>query len=98
MSKKALVAINGLELEEHEVVQVEDTTNIFEVHPNLQWIDCDDNVVAFDYIYNNITNTFHEHPTKIQQREQAGIIDETTHRYIYDKVNNVWTSEALPTE
>ena len=98
MSKKALVLINGIEAEEHSVVQVEDATNIFEVHPNLQWIDCDDNVVAYDYIYNNITKTFHEHPTKIKQKEEAGIIDETTHRYVFDEVNNVWTSEALPTE
>ena len=47
MAKKALI-LNGI------VQQIEESSNIFEVHSDLKWVDCDDSVKV-SWTYNGST-------------------------------------------
>ena len=60
MTKKALIATrenvfdpNNNELLGHRVAQVVEVGQEFEVDPNLQWVDCEDNVVPDEFYYSN---------------------------------------------
>ena len=44
----------------YRVAQVEDAT--FPVHGDLIWVDCDDDIVADQYWYDKINNTFNLFP------------------------------------
>jgi len=65
MSKKALINTNELAGQDNRgfpVIQVEDATNIFEVHPSLEWKDCPDNYTAWAWWWDPATDTFRPIP------------------------------------
>lgn len=58
MAKKALISSVEPRETGHRVAQVEDAENIFEVAGGLTWVDCDDNIVADKFWYDDINQTF----------------------------------------
>ena len=61
MAKKALIH-NGV------VKQVEESSNIFEVHSDLKWVDCDDSVKV-SWTYNG--STFADYDTRTTAQKTA---------------------------
>ena len=61
MSKKALIH-NGI------VQQIEESSNTFEVHSNLKWVDCDDSVKV-NWTYNG--STFAHYDTRTTSEKTA---------------------------
>ena len=61
MAKKALI-LNGI------VQQIEESSNIFEVHSNLKWVDCDDSVKV-NWTYNG--STFADYDTRTTSEKTA---------------------------
>ena len=61
MSKKALIH-NGI------VQQIEESSNTFEVHSNLKWVDCDDSVKV-NWTYNG--STFAHYDTRTTAEKTA---------------------------
>ena len=61
MAKKALV-LNGI------VQQIEESSNTFEVHSNLKWVDCDDSVKV-NWTYNG--STFADDDTRTTAEKTA---------------------------
>ena len=61
MAKKALV-LNGI------VHQIEESSNTFEVHSNLKWVDCDDSVKV-NWTYNG--STFADYDTRTTAQKTA---------------------------
>ena len=61
MTKKALIH-NGI------VQQIEESSNTFEVHSNLKWVDCDDSVKV-NWTYNG--STFADYDTRTTSEKNA---------------------------
>ena len=61
MAKKALIH-NGV------VQQIEESSNTFEVHSNLKWVDCDDSVKV-NWTYNG--STFADYDTRTTSEKTA---------------------------
>ena len=61
MAKKALIH-NGI------VQQIEESSNTFEVHSNLKWVDCDDSVKV-NWTYNG--STFADYDTRTTAEKTA---------------------------
>ena len=61
MAKKALIH-NGI------VQQIEESSNTFEVHSNLKWVDCDDSVKV-NWTYNG--STFADYDTRTTSEKTA---------------------------
>ena len=61
MSKKALIH-NGI------VQQIEESSNTFDVHSNLKWVDCDDSVKV-NWTYNG--STFAQYDTRTTAEKTA---------------------------
>jgi hypothetical protein len=60
MSRKALISMNEIRQGGYRVAQVEDAT--FPVHEGLVWVDCDDDIVADQYWYDEENKTFNLFP------------------------------------
>jgi hypothetical protein len=61
MAKKALVSLiepHGKDNTGYRVLEVVDAANTFDTQLNLKWYDCPENLEAFKYWYNPVTNTF----------------------------------------
>ena len=63
--KVALVSPNESTHGGWRIAQVEEIENKFEVAAPLEWIGCDDNVVADHYYYDPVTNTIKAVPKAI---------------------------------
>jgi len=97
MTKKALISTIEGTATAQRVVEVVDVGNEFDVHSNLVWKDCADDITAEHHLYNSETNTFYKDTTILdQQVADAGVIDENTQRYVWDYDTNSWTVENLP--
>lgn len=53
--KKALISTNESVLSGFRIAQVEDESDIFEVHESLFWVDCADDVTADSFYYDPAT-------------------------------------------
>ena len=65
MAKKALIH-NGI------VQQIEESSNTFEVHSNLKWVDCDDSVKV-NWTYNG--STFADFDTRTTSEKTAAQLE-----------------------
>lgn len=98
MTKKALVSTVEGESTAQRITEVVDVGNEFEVHSSLVWKDCADDVTP-EHFYNSETNTFFKDNTLLnQQIADAGVINDTTHRYVWNASTSSWSTEPLPTE
>jgi hypothetical protein len=102
MAKKALVSTiepRGKDNSGYRVLEVVDAANTFEVHPNLQWHDCLENLEAFKYWYNPVTDTFKKLPDYVEQSTagELAVNDEgiLTEAYEWDWDNEVWTKVQI---
>lgn len=106
MAKKALVSYiesSGNIPEGKRVLEVVEAGQEFEVHSNLKWLDCPDNVIGPNkYWYNPLTNSFKKLPEAIDPVEQAGMIaqDLTANpivdleKYVWDWDTETWSKVA----
>jgi hypothetical protein len=102
MTKKALVSTiepRGKDNLGYRVLEVVEIGNEFEVHPNLQWIDCPDYVELDKYWFNPNTSEFKKLPEAINPVELLGelaVNDEgkITEKYVWDWDKDTWTKVA----
>jgi len=103
MAKKALVSTiepRGQNNSGYRVLEVVDTANTFEVHPNLQWHDCLDHIVMDQYWFNPTTSSFKKLPEAYSQSTAGQLaVDEDTGKfteaYEWDWDNEVWTKVQI---
>lgn len=71
MSKKALIekTIENYSIPNgYRVAEVVETSNVFEVNTaTLEWVTCPDNIVADEFVYNNLTQAFIPVPFSISE-------------------------------
>ena len=102
MAKKALVSTiepSGKDNAGHRVLEVVDTANTFEVHPNLQWKDCADTVESFKYWWDPASSSFKKLPDAVDQSTAGELAVDAngnpTEQYVWDWDNEVWTKVAI---
>ena len=67
MAKKALISTVEPRESGYRVAQVEDAANVFEVAPNLMWVDCADDVVADQFWYDPQDKLIKANPIVVQE-------------------------------
>jgi len=102
MAKKALVSTKeprGKDNSGYRVAEVVNVEDVFEVHSNLQWKDCSDDIVADHYWWDPTTSTYKKTPEGVL-RSTAGelAVDEQgkpTEYYVWNWDTETWHKETL---
>ena len=102
MAKKALISTiepRGQDNSGYRVVEVVDAANIFEVHSNLQWKDCNDSIEQDMYWFDPLTNTFRKLPEAVQQSTAGTLsVDEEgnpTEYYVWNWDTETWSKAQI---
>jgi hypothetical protein len=78
MTKQALIDPNQLVETGYRVAQVEDSTNIFPVANPLFWTPCVDNIIADQYWYNPVDQSFNLVPIPTPKVNSTTVNSTTT--------------------
>ena len=100
--KKALISKSefcGKDNANYRVVQVVDANNTFDVHSNLEWKDCEDNIEADKWSYDPATSTFKVLPYGVDPSTAGTLTHDDngvpTEKYVWDWDTETWNKEAL---
>jgi pyridoxine/pyridoxamine 5'-phosphate oxidase len=102
MAKKALVStteLRGKDNSGYRVLEVVDTANTFDTHPNLEWKDCADTVEMDKYWFDPATTTFRKLPEAVAMNTAGELTVDAegnpTERYVWDWDSETWSKEQL---
>lgn len=102
MAKKALVSTNeprGENDSGYRVVEVVDSANTFDVHPDLEWKDCSDSIAVDMYWWKPSTSEFKKLPEAVDQSTAGDLAEDAdgnpTEEYVWNWDTETWSKQSI---